>query len=89
MAANLGIPFRRGSGRREKERSLLLSCIEENEAAVSKDITVHLYNDGINWKIQMDSDIAGAVFGDIPSAIGSVSQDIESNTPMQAYGASN
>ena len=76
-------------GRREKERSLLLSCIEENEAAVSKDITVHLYNDGINWKIQMDSDIAGAVFGDIPSAIGSVSQDIESNTPMQAYGASN
>ena len=64
-------------GRREKERSLLLSCIEDNEATVSKNITIHLYNDGINWKIQMDSDIAEAVFGDIPSAIGSISQDVE------------
>lgn len=65
------------SGRREKERELLLSCIKENEATVSKNITINLYNDGINWKIQMDSDIAGAVFGDIPSAIDSVSQDID------------
>lgn len=64
-------------GRRDKERSLLLSSIEANQATVSKDIDIHLYNDGINWKIQMDSNIAGAVFGDIPSAIGSVSQDVE------------
>lgn len=64
-------------GRREKERALLLSCIENNKDTVSKDINIHLYNDGINWKIQMDSDIAGAVFGDIPSAIDSISQGIE------------
>ena len=64
-------------GRRDKERSLLLSAIENNQDKVSKDIGIHLYNDGINWKIQMDSNIAGAVFGDIPSAIDSVSQDVE------------
>ena len=64
-------------GRREKERDLLLSCIDDNKNTISKDITIYLYNDGINWKIQMDSDIAEAVFGDIPSAIDSISQDIE------------
>ena len=64
-------------GRREKERELLLSCIEDNETVTSKNIAVTLYNDGINWKIQMDSNIAEAVFGDIPSAISSVSEDIQ------------
>lgn len=64
-------------GRRDKERELLLSCIENNEATSSKEITINLYNDGINWKIQMDSDITEAVFGDIPSAIASVSEDIQ------------
>ena len=64
-------------GRREKERELLLSCIEDNENVTSKNIAVTLYNDGINWKIQMDSNIAEAVFGDIPSAISSISEDIQ------------
>ena len=64
-------------GRREKERELLLSCIEDNETVTSKNIAVTLYNDGINWKIQMDSNIAEAVFGDIPSAISSISEDIQ------------
>ena len=64
-------------GRRDKERELLISCIEENEDTVSDDIVIRLFNDGINWKIQMDSNIAEAVFGDIPSAIESIAEDIQ------------
>lgn len=64
-------------GRRDKERELLISCIEENEDTLSQDIDIRLFNDGVNWKIQMDSDIAGAVFGDIPSTLESVAEDIQ------------
>ena len=66
MAENLRVPFQGAQGRREKERDLLLSCIDDNTDTISKDITIHLYNDGINWKIQMDSDIAEAVFWGYP-----------------------
>lgn len=64
-------------GRRDKERELLISCIENNEDTVSKDIVIRLFNDGVNWKIQMDPDIAEAVFGDIPSAIESIAENIQ------------
>ncbi len=58
-------------GRRQKEQELLLSCIQHNQKTVSKEITIELVNDGINWKIQMDSSLAAAVLGDITAAVNS------------------
>lgn len=64
-------------GRREKERELLLSSIESSSDTTTRKINIHLENDGVNWKIQMDSEIAQAVFGDIQTAMDDVSQDVE------------
>ena len=52
-------------GRRQKEQEMLLSCIENNQNTVSHDVEIHLINDGVNWKIQMNEEIAEAVFGNI------------------------
>lgn len=52
-------------GRRQKEQEILLSCIEENQNTVSHDVEIHLLNDGVNWKIQMNNDIIKAVFGNV------------------------
>ena len=57
------------SGRREKEKELFLSCIQKNEKTSSHEISIPLTNDGFSWKIQMDSEISDAIFGDISSLI--------------------
>lgn len=59
-------------GRREKEREMLLSCIEQNQATISHDINIQLINDGVNWKIQMNEELSKAVFGDIQAAVDSL-----------------
>lgn len=64
-------------GRREKERELLLAAIENSTDTTTRKIKIHLENDGVNWKIQMDSAIAQAVFGDIQTAMEDVSEDVE------------
>lgn len=63
--------------RHEKIQEMMLSCIKENEISTSNDIDIHLINDGINWKIQMNSEIASAIFGDIQDAMNAVSADTE------------
>ncbi len=60
-------------GRREKEQELLLSCIRNNQKTVTKEVSIELENDGVNWKIQMDTALATAVLGDITAAISSAS----------------
>lgn len=52
-------------GRRQKEQEMLLSCIENNHNTVSHDVEIHLVNDGVNWKIQMNEEIAEAVFRNV------------------------
>ena len=64
-------------GRREKERELLLAAIENSTDTTTRKIKIHLENDGVNWKIHMDSEIAQAVFGDIQTAMEDVSEDVE------------
>lgn len=56
-------------GRRKKEQEMLLFCIEENQKTVSHDIDIHLINDGINWKIQMNEELTQAIFGDVKEAV--------------------
>lgn len=56
-------------GRRQKEQEMLLFCIQENEKTVSHDIDIHLINDGVNWKIQMNEEIIQAIFGDVKEAV--------------------
>lgn len=60
--------------RREKEQELLLSCIENNQATVTQTLDIHLVNDGVSWKIQMDSDVMQAVFGNIKEAVSSLEE---------------
>lgn len=64
-------------GRREKEQTLLLECIKNNTDVSTSDIQIQLVNDGINWKIQMDSNISQAIFGDIQNAVDSISDGME------------
>ena len=52
-------------GRRQKEQEMLLYCIENNQNTVSHDVEIHLINDGVNWKIQMNEEIAEAIFGNV------------------------
>lgn len=63
-------------GRREKELEILISCIEKNKKTASQKLDIHLVNDGINWKIQMDEKISNAIFGDAKNAIHEISKDI-------------
>lgn len=64
-------------GRREKEREILISCIEKNKKTSSQKLEIHLVNDGVNWKIQMDDEISNALFGDAKNAINEISKDVE------------
>lgn len=64
-------------GRREKEREILISCIEKNKKTSSQKLDIHLVNDGVNWKIQMDDEISNALFGDAKNAINEISKDVE------------
>lgn len=67
-----------GSDKRlEKEQQLLLTSIEANEESTSETLDIHLFNDGINWKIQMDSEIAHAVFGNVKEAMDSITQSVK------------
>ena len=52
-------------GRRQKEQEMLLSCIENNHNTISHDVEIHLINDGVNWKIQMNEKISEAIFGNV------------------------
>ena len=52
-------------GRRQKEQELLLFCIENNHNTVSHDVEIPLINDGVNWKIEMNEEIAEAIFGNV------------------------
>lgn len=52
-------------GRRQKEQELLLFCIENNHNTVSRDVEIPLINDGVNWKIEMNEEIAEAIFGNV------------------------
>lgn len=63
-------------GRREKEREILISCIEKNKKTSSQKLDIHLVNDGVNWKIQMDSEISNAIFGDAKNAVAAISGDV-------------
>lgn len=63
-------------GRREKEREILISCIEKNKKTFSQKLDIHLVNDGVNWKIQMDSEISNAIFGDAKNAVAAISGDV-------------
>lgn len=58
-------------GRREKEQKLLLSCIKKNKKSISHDVDIHLLNDGVNWKIQMNDELAQAMFGDMKNTLSS------------------
>lgn len=64
-------------GRREKEREILISCIKKNKKTSSQKLDIHLVNDGVNWKIQMDDEISNALFGDAKNAINEISKDVE------------
>lgn len=64
-------------GRRQKEQELLLSCIKKNEASTTHDVDIHLLNDGVNWKIQMNEEIAQAVFGDVQNTMESISGEMQ------------
>ena len=59
-------------GRYDKTREMMVSAIRNNKATASNDIEIYLINDGVNWKIQMTSEIAYAVFGDIQEAMDSI-----------------
>lgn len=63
------------TGRREKEKELFLSCIQKNKKNASREISIPLTNDGFNWKIQMDSSITEAIFGDISNLLNMTSYE--------------
>lgn len=63
-------------GRREKEREILISCIEKNKKTSSQKLDIHLVNDGVNWKIQMDDEISNALLGDAKNAVAAISGDV-------------
>lgn len=65
------------AGRREKEQEFLISSIEKNKKTTSQEADIHLSNDGINWKIQMDSEISNALFGDIKNIMYTVSTELQ------------
>ncbi|MGN0400325.1 MAG: hypothetical protein ACI4EO_09430 [Blautia sp.] len=56
-------------GRREKEREALLESIKNNESTTSKEVKITLINDGTNWKMQMNNEVAEAILGGINDAV--------------------
>lgn len=65
------------SGRLTKANELLVSCISENTASTTTPVTIHLSNDGANWKLEMNDEVSEALLGNISEAIQEVSDQLQ------------
>ena len=56
------------AGRATKANNILLDCINNNTATASTTLTLHLKNDGISWKLNMDEALSQAILGNVSEA---------------------
>ena len=54
-------------GRLKKSNELLVKCITDNTATQSQSVSLSMINDGIGWKLQSNSQLGDALFGDFTS----------------------
>lgn len=57
------------SGRVTKAHAVLLDCVDKNNTTATSKVTLHLTNDGISWKLQMDATLSQAILGNIQEAL--------------------
>lgn len=65
------------SGRLTKANKILISCISENTSSTTTPVTLRLFNDGTNWKLEMNDEIGEALLGNINEAIQEVSSQLQ------------
>ncbi|NCB92529.1 MAG: DUF1294 domain-containing protein [Clostridia bacterium] len=66
------------SGRLTKANDLLIESITDNTATITTPVTIHLENDGSNWKLEMSDEMSEALLGNISEAVNEVSQQLAS-----------
>lgn len=65
------------SGRLNTANKLLVASISENTATTTTGFTMHLTNDGANWKLEMSDEMSEALLGNISEAIQEVSNQLQ------------
>lgn len=64
-------------GRLTKANELLVSSISENTSSVTTAVTIHLRNDGVNWRLEMNDKMTEALLGNISEAVQEVSEQLK------------
>lgn len=65
------------SGRLNRANQILISCISENTASTTTEITLTLNNNGGSWVFETNDQISQALLGNISEAMTEVSQQLE------------
>lgn len=64
-------------GRLTKANELLVESISENTASVTTPVTIHLQNDGVNWRLELNDEMTEALLGNISEAVQEITEQLK------------
>ena len=72
-------------GRLAKSQEFLLDAINSNEGTATSEVTLNLTNDGVDWNVELGSEIGKALFGNLSTDTASTVNEDSGYTEDEEY----